>query len=482
MYAGSLSDLNSSLEERAYAFFLGAPFSYNENGYGTGGLDRTKIPSRYYNLSLSPSTGTVSPTGWFLTPLQDTTLSPSIGTTSLFPPVKMRVGNIEESPEVPNASTTDIFVYEKNIRQSDGYSFIVPNDAVFTLAGGYTPDGLGPTFLGLIAELLIAKKEFTQSQAKLMRAYFDARHPKLSGTPYFHLGGIGTAGAGDSVTRGTSAGLALSMDGSWSAGSYLTAKLPERMPSRGLTKMAVPASVPQRSPRVWIVERTGAAAMPTKFWFNLELLGMPESYGKHMYLLHRASPTDNFTTVAEARATDRQVEFALADPQAGEYTVGTSVGYDGFILSVGIDGIQVLSEGVEKPKVIPGSIVRVSIALNAFGDGMSDLDSVSLQFPVPQGGKLYLGDFAGPGKGPVIFEPKVTPSLLSLPWKGLNDMTDAVDFSNDGGATWTYVPTLDSQKADSAINMLRLRPKGYLKAAPLPDSIWHMIYFGVVVK
>jgi hypothetical protein len=42
----------------------------------------------------------------------------------------------------------------------------------------------------------------------------------------------------------------------------------------------------------------------------------------------------------------------------------------------------------------------------------------------------------------------------------LNNLTDDLQFSNDSGATWNYVPTPDAGDYDTAITGLRVNPKG----------------------
>ena len=51
-------------------------------------------------------------------------------------------------------------------------------------------------------------------------------------------------------------------------------------------------------------------------------------------------------------------------------------------------------------------------------------------------------------------------SALTWTFTALNSTTDDVDFSNDGGVTWTYVPVPDANGYDGAVTTLRLRPKG----------------------
>ena len=51
-------------------------------------------------------------------------------------------------------------------------------------------------------------------------------------------------------------------------------------------------------------------------------------------------------------------------------------------------------------------------------------------------------------------------SALTWTFTALNSLTDDVDFSNDGGTTWTYVPVPDANGYDAAVTDVRLRPKG----------------------
>jgi hypothetical protein len=41
---------------------------------------------------------------------------------------------------------------------------------------------------------------------------------------------------------------------------------------------------------------------------------------------------------------------------------------------------------------------------------------------------------------------------------------DDVDFSNDGGSTWTYVPAPNALGVDPAVTHIRIRPKGTMAA------------------
>jgi hypothetical protein len=73
---------------------------------------------------------------------------------------------------------------------------------------------------------------------------------------------------------------------------------------------------------------------------------------------------------------------------------------------------------------------------------------------------MFVGDLGAPGSGPVTFVNGSPSSALTWTFTALNSLADDVDFSNDGGATWSYVPTADANGCDAAITTVRLRPKG----------------------
>ena len=56
-----------------------------------------------------------------------------------------------------------------------------------------------------------------------------------------------------------------------------------------------------------------------------------------------------------------------------------------------------------------------------------------------------------------------------------------MDFSNDGGATWTYVPTPGADGSDAAVNSLRLRPKGTM-AGNGAGNTWFELRFRALVN
>lgn len=135
-------------------------------------------------------------------------------------------------------------------------------------------------------------------------------------------------------------------------------------------------------------------------------------------------------------------------------------------------------QGSSNPKSIPGAVVHYVLRLSNSGPGRVDSNSLAISNPLPPHMEMYVGDFAGPGLGPVLFVDGVPVSGLSWTFISLASPTDSVDFSNDNGASWTYVPTPDANGYDPAVTHIRLRPRGVMNASgggnPRADMIFRM--------
>lgn len=121
--------------------------------------------------------------------------------------------------------------------------------------------------------------------------------------------------------------------------------------------------------------------------------------------------------------------------------------------------------GVVNPKSIPGTVRSYSIRVTNSGPGAVDSNSLVIKDPLPAGVELYVGDLAGPGLGPVAFVDGATASGLAWTYAALASLADNLDFSNDGGATWNYVPVPDVDGFDAAVTHVRLKPSGAMSAA-----------------
>ena len=120
--------------------------------------------------------------------------------------------------------------------------------------------------------------------------------------------------------------------------------------------------------------------------------------------------------------------------------------------------------GQTNSKAIPGAVMLYTIALTNQGIGSTDADSLLVTELIPNDTALFVGDFDGPGpaSGPVLFSDGTTPDESGLTYTFINFGNPANDvvFSNDGGGTYTYVPSPDTDGFDAGVTHLRVNPKG----------------------
>ena len=120
--------------------------------------------------------------------------------------------------------------------------------------------------------------------------------------------------------------------------------------------------------------------------------------------------------------------------------------------------------GATNPKAIPGALVEYLISVTNTGKEATDPNTVIVRDDAPADAKMCLTGFGG-STGPVLFNAGSPSSGLSYVFTGLNDTSDRLDFSSDGGATWTYTPSPDADGCDAAITDFRLRPSGAFAAS-----------------
>jgi hypothetical protein len=137
--------------------------------------------------------------------------------------------------------------------------------------------------------------------------------------------------------------------------------------------------------------------------------------------------------------------------------------------------------GVTNPKSIPGSVQQYNLRVTNQGGGPIDNNAVAIVDNVPANTRLFVGNLGAPGSGPVQFVNGSPSSALTWTFTALNSTTDDVDFSNDGGTTWTYVPVSDVNGYDAAVTALRLRPKGTMPGNGGGDP-WFELRFRVLVN
>ncbi len=121
--------------------------------------------------------------------------------------------------------------------------------------------------------------------------------------------------------------------------------------------------------------------------------------------------------------------------------------------------------GTVSPKAIPGATLRYLIVITNSGSGEVDADTLVVTDPLPANMLLRVADFDGSTAGPVQFNDGATASGLSYSFVALGDPGDDVAFSDDGGVTFDYVPTADANGVDTAVNAIRINPKGTFDAS-----------------
>jgi hypothetical protein len=133
--------------------------------------------------------------------------------------------------------------------------------------------------------------------------------------------------------------------------------------------------------------------------------------------------------------------------------------------------------GATNPKLIPGARAAYTVTVANPNPFAATADSIVVLDPTPANLSLFVNPIVGASGGPVRFTDGATPSGLTYTFTSLASTTDDVDFSNNGGTTWTYVPTPDAQGADSTVNRIRIRPKGAMAA----NSSFSLL-FGYIVQ
>ena len=112
------------------------------------------------------------------------------------------------------------------------------------------------------------------------------------------------------------------------------------------------------------------------------------------------------------------------------------------------------------PKAIPGAIVEYQVILTNPATTPIDDDTVVVTDPVPANTELRVADLGGANSGPVAFLDGAPASGLVYTYGGLSNTGDDVEFSDDNGVTWDYVPDDSGDGYDPAVTDIRINPQG----------------------
>jgi len=119
--------------------------------------------------------------------------------------------------------------------------------------------------------------------------------------------------------------------------------------------------------------------------------------------------------------------------------------------------------GTSQPKAIPGAVLTYTVTGTNLGNISTDLDSTQITQAVASNNALYVADFLS--AGPIEFTDSANPnsSGLSYTFLSLDSTTDNIQFSNDNGLSFNYVPIPDGDGYDAAVTHFQLNFAGTLK-------------------
>lgn len=139
---------------------------------------------------------------------------------------------------------------------------------------------------------------------------------------------------------------------------------------------------------------------------------------------------------------------------------------------------QVVYDGVSvtNAKLIPAAVIDFTTQIANRSNLPTLPNSLVVTNPVPEHLVLYVGDLAGIGSGPVSFTEGPQPSQLGCVFVGIADGGDCLEFSNNGGATFSYQPAPDAEGYDASVTDIRMRLQGSIAPAFLKPSSFLLRY------
>lgn len=112
------------------------------------------------------------------------------------------------------------------------------------------------------------------------------------------------------------------------------------------------------------------------------------------------------------------------------------------------------------PSVIPGTVLDYSLGVAGPSGSAQAASGFAFGTAVPDRMMLFVGDLEASGAGPVVFND--TGSGLQFNFEALASLTDALEFSNNGGQSFDYSPVPDADGYDGNVTHIRMKPIGNL--------------------
>lgn len=139
---------------------------------------------------------------------------------------------------------------------------------------------------------------------------------------------------------------------------------------------------------------------------------------------------------------------------------------------------RVISDPVSaiNPKALPGAIVAYEAQVIYNGLLPLTADSLVLTNSVPANMSLVVAAPGSSTSSPFDFVDGALPSNLFCNLQLLSGPGDCIEFSNNGGASFDYVPQPNADGADPAITHFRFHPRGSMAAATLFPSSFTLVY------
>lgn len=115
--------------------------------------------------------------------------------------------------------------------------------------------------------------------------------------------------------------------------------------------------------------------------------------------------------------------------------------------------------GTTSPKLIPGAVAEYTISATSPSAYTVTSNTIVVIDATPANMELVVNT-AG---GPAAFT--AGSSGLTYTFANLGSTTDRIDFSNNGGVSWTYTPVANANGVDPTVTHIRLRPAGTMAAS-----------------
>ena len=118
--------------------------------------------------------------------------------------------------------------------------------------------------------------------------------------------------------------------------------------------------------------------------------------------------------------------------------------------------------GLTNAKQIPGGVTEYAITASSPASYSVTANSLIVIDQTPANLDFVVTDFAGAGSGPAGFTAGT--SGLAYTFTSLSSATDDIDFSNNGGTSWTYIPVANANGVDPNVTSVRVRPRNAMAA------------------